>query len=217
MFLKLLTNGIKWAAGRLGPATILSELERKEGFVPLFDGKTLKGWRCDPKYWKVRDGIIIGNSHPGGLERNAFAITDKSFSDFVLRFSVKLISGNSGVQFRSEALPNFEVAGYQADAVPLGWGNLHEQNGRRKLVDGWTGKAEKAVNLKDWNEMEVQARGSRIILRTNGVVTADWTETDPAGAKSGIVALQMHRGEPMEVWFTNIRIKPLDTKRKTGR
>ena len=162
------------------------------------------------RYWKVKDEIIVGSSHPKGLEKNSFAITDKSFGDFVLRFSVKFVSGNSGVQFRSRALPDFEVAGYQADVVPLGWGNLHEQNGRSRLVDGWTGKAEKAVNLKDWNEMEVEARGSHIILRTNGVVTADWTETDPSGAKSGIIALQLHRGEPMEVRFTNIRIKPLD-------
>lgn len=192
------------------PGAMLSERECKEGFVPLFDGKALDGWRYDPKYWKVKAGIIVGNSHPSGLEKNSFAITEQSFSDFVLRFEVKFISGNSGVQFRSQELPDFEVAGYQADVVPLGWGNLHEQNGRRRLVDGWTGKAEKAAKLNDWNEMEVEAHGPHIVLRTNGVVTADFTESEPAGTKSGIIALQMHRGEPMEVWFRNIRIKPVN-------
>jgi len=189
---------------------MLCESERAEGFVSLFDGKTLDGWRYDPACWKVVDGMIIGNSHPDGLEKNSCAITKRSFDDFVLRFDVKFISGNSGVQFRSQALPDFEVAGYQADAVPRGWGNLHEQNGRRRLVDGWTGKAEKVVKLDDWNAMEVDARGPHIVLRTDGLVTADWTETDPAGAKSGIIALQLHHGEPMEARFRNIRIKVLE-------
>ncbi len=209
VFLKLLSRGIRWSAQRLGPAKVLNELEYNEGFFPLYDGHHLIEWHFNPAHWKVKDGIIIGNSHPDGLKNHSFAIFRRAFGDFVLRFSVRLVSGNSGVQFRSQALPGFMVAGYQADVVPLGWGNLHEQNGRRKLVDGWTGKAEGAVNLKDWNEMEVEARGSHIILRTNGLVTADYTETDPDRPRSGVIALQLHQGEPMEVQFTNLRIKPL--------
>lgn len=209
-YLKLLANGIRWAAARLGPASVLSDMERQEGFVPLFDGKTLNEWRCDPKLWRVRDGAIIGSTHPTPLEVNSCAIADGRYGDFILRFSVKFVSGNSGVQFRSRELPNLEVAGYQADIVPLGWGNLHEQNGRRRLVDGWTKKAELAVNLKDWNDMEVEARGRRIILKTNGVITADYVEADESVPLTGIIALQLHRETLMEVRFTNIRIKLLD-------
>jgi len=44
-FQTLLANGIRWAGRRLGPATLLSEEERQEGFVPLFDSKTLANWR----------------------------------------------------------------------------------------------------------------------------------------------------------------------------
>ncbi len=209
-YLKLLANGIRWAAARLGPASMLSDIERQEGFVPLFDGKTLNGWRCEPKLWRVRDGAIIGSTHPTPLEVNSCAIADGRYGDFILRFSVKFVSGNSGVQFRSRELPNLEVAGYQVDIVPLGWGNLHEQNGRRRLVDGWTKKAELAVNLKDWNDMEVEARGRRIILKTNGVITADYVEADENVPLTGIIALQLHRETLMEVQFTNIRIKLLD-------
>lgn len=206
-FLQLLTNGVQWAAQRVGPPTMLSELERKEGFVPLFDSKTLKGWHYNPDCWSVKDGIIIGKSSPPGLVKNSFAITDKPYGDFVLRFSTKLPKGNSGVQFRSQELDNYEVAGYQADTVVGGWGNLHEQNGRARLVDGWKGKGEFAVNPKDWVDMEVEAKGPHIIIRTNGVVTADYAEAAADKPKSGIIALQLHRGDPMEVYFTNIRIK----------
>ena len=214
-FLELLGNAVRWTGGRLGPATMLSELERKQGFVPVFDGKTLDGWRYDPKLWRVKDGIIVGNSYPDGLKTNSCAVTERSYSDFILRFSAKYVSGNSGVQFRSKAHPNFEVSGYQSDIVlPSGWGNLHEQDGRRRLVDGWTGKADRAVSGKDWNEMEIEARGPHILLRTNGVVTADWTEKDPAGARDGIIGLQLHRDDPMEVQFTNIRVKMLKSVEK---
>lgn len=206
---RLMANGILWAARRLGPPTMLSELERAEGFRPLFDGRALDGWKYDPKHWTVRDGVIIGRSEPPGLVKNSFAISKESFGDFVLRFSVRLINSNSGVQFRSQELPDYEVAGYQADAVLLGWGNLHEQNGRARLVDGWTGKGEKAVNPNDWNDMEVEARGPHIVIRVNGVTTADYTEADATRPRSGILALQLHRGDPMEVRFTNIRIRPL--------
>ncbi|NLX20971.1 MAG: DUF1080 domain-containing protein [Phycisphaerae bacterium] len=208
-FQTLLANGIRWAGRRLGPATLLSEEERQEGFVPLFDSKTLANWRFDRRYWKTRDGLIIGNTHPDGLKKHTYAITEQAFGDFILRYSVNLVSGNSGVQFRSLEWPDYEVAGYQADVVlPFGWGNLHEQNGRRKLVDGWTGKADRNVQ-PGWNDMEVIAQGPRVILKTNGVVTADWTETDADVPKAGIVALQLHGGDPMEVQYTNIRIKPI--------
>lgn len=215
-YLKLLTNGIRWAATHLGPAPVLSDVERREGFIPLFDGKTLRGWRYDPKLWTVRDGAIIGSTYSTPLVVNSCAIADGRYRDFILRFSVKFVSGNSGVQFRSIELPNLEVAGYQVDIVPGGWGNLHEQNGRRRLVDGWTKKAEYAVNLKDWNDMEVEAHGRRIVLKTNGVITADYLETDESVPLTGIIALQLHRETLMEVQFTNIRIKPLDTSDGTG-
>jgi len=208
-FLKLLTNGILWAGGRLGPPTILSDLERADGFVPLFDGKTLGGWRYDPTLWKVQNGVIVGDSRPKGLPENSFAIFPQPFGDFILRFSIRVVSGNSGVQFRSRELPDFVVAGYQADAANLAWGNLHEQNGRGRLVDGWTGRGEHAVSPSDWNDMEVVARGRHIVIRVNGVTTADWTEHDASRPTSGIIALQLHRGEPMRVELTNVRIRKL--------
>ena len=215
--LKLLVNGIRWAAGRLGPPTLLSDSERREGFVPLFDGKTLKGWRYDPKLWQVENGIIIGKVDVEPLQINSCAIAEGEYGDFTLRFSVKFISGNTGVQFRSQELPHLEVAGYQADIVPLGWGNLHEQNGRRRLVDGWSKKAESVVNLRDWNDMEVEARGRRIVMKTNGVITADYTETDESRPLTGIIALQLHRDTLMETRFTNIRVKSTEPSQATKR
>lgn len=214
VFLTLLTNGIRWAGRQLAPATMLSQEESDEGFVPLFDGKTLEGWHYNPKYWKVENGFIIGNSGAKGLKEGTYAICPKVFGDFVLRYTVGLLGGNSGMQFRSKEYPGFTVAGYQADIARLAFGSLHEQFGRRRLVDGWTGKGENAVNLRDFNDMEVIAKGPHIIIKVNGVVTVDYTETTPSIPQEGIIALQLHDHELMEVWFTNIRIKPIKTAKE---
>lgn len=208
----LLINGIRWAAKHLGPAIMLSDLERQEGFMPLFDGKSLDGWKYDKRMWVVRDGRIVGRTPAGEWKRKTYAIHGKSFGDFVLRYDIRVVRGNSGMQFRSKELPDYEVAGYQADAAVKAWGSLHEQNGRRRLVDGWWHNGEYNADYFDWNEQEIIARGDRIILKLNGVTTADYTEKDPAAPRSGIIALQLHDDPDMEVEFTNIRIKPMADK-----
>lgn len=207
--LALLAGGLRWAAGRLGPAITLSELEREAGFVPLFDGQTLEGWRCDSAYWKAENGLIVGQSPPQGLRTYSYLCTTQEFDDFVFRCSLKLLGGNSGVQFRSTARSHLDVSGYQADVVPGGWGVLHEMNGRGNIAVPKTPEARAAANPDDWNDVEITCRGPQAVIRVNGVVTADWTETDPSRPRKGIIAFQLHEGQQMEVRVANVRIKRL--------
>ena len=178
------------------------------GFKPLFNGKDLKGWDGDPRLWKVRDGMIVGSTEGVTLDGNTFLITKGSFADFILKAEVKLRNHNSGIQFRSEALPNWAVRGYQADMAENNyWGCIYDEKGKRGiLVNGWKDKAEKIVKLKDWNDYEIQCQGDRIQLKLNGVVTAELTDSE---RRQGVIALQLHRGPPMEAYFRNIRIKVL--------
>lgn len=207
--LRLLANGLRWAAGRLGPATTLSGLEREAGLTPLFDGKTFADWRCDPAHWKVENGLIVGQSPPQGLRTYSYLYTTQEFDDFILRCSLKLVSGNSGVQFRSTARSHLDVSGYQADVVTGGWGVLHEMNGRGNIAISKIPEARAAANPNDWNDIEITCRGPQAVIRVNGVVTADWTETDSCRPRKGIIAFQLHQGEQMEVRVANIRLKRL--------
>lgn len=176
------------------------------GFRPLFNGKNLEGWDGDPRLWRVENGEIVGSTEGVTLPANSFLIRRGEFSDFVLRAQAKLRNGNSGIQFRSEALPDFVVRGYQADmAENAWWGSLYEERGKRGvLVEGWKGKGERLVRAKDWNDIEVTCKGDRIQIRLNGEVTAQFQDSLRL---SGIIALQLHRGPPMEVRFRNIRIQ----------
>ncbi len=70
---------------------------------------------------------------------------------------------------------------------------------------GWL-KAKPVLRPSDWNSYEILAQGTHIKLTFNGVVTID-TQDDKAS--DGIIALQLHAGEPMKVEFRNMRIKEL--------
>jgi hypothetical protein len=178
-------------------------------FTPMFDGKTLNGWDGDPRLWSVRDGVVVGSTDGHPIDHNEFLITKRTYSDFILRTDVKLRNHNSGIQFRSEALPGWAVRGLQADmAEDNWWGSIYDEKGTRgTIVNGWKGKAEKVVRRHDWNEYEITCDGDFIQLKVNGLVTAELR--DPSVRRSGVIALQLHMGPPMEVEFRNMRIKEL--------
>ena len=91
----------------------------EEGFKPLFDGKTLDGWRKagGGATYRAEDGCIVGEVGPGS---NTFLCTEKTYADFILKLEVKLdVHGNSGIQFRSHQRDgNGRVFGYQCEIDP---------------------------------------------------------------------------------------------------
>ncbi|MYA79074.1 MAG: DUF1080 domain-containing protein [Acidobacteriia bacterium] len=188
---------------------MLTEQEQKEGYRRIFDGKTLDGWKGDAKLWSVRDGAIVGSTEGNKIPHNSFLISEEKFSDFILRLDVKVRNHNSGVQFRSEELPNRVVRGYQADAAEgAWWGSLYgEKTGRGVIAAGYEGKGEKVVKPGDWNSYEIICKGNQITLTLNGLVTADLADDM---SSEGVIALQLHSGPAMRVSFRNIRIRTLE-------
>jgi hypothetical protein len=182
--------------------------EKKEGFRSLFNGKNLDGWDGDPRIWKVRDGIIVGSTEGVPLEHNEFLISKQNYGNFVLRAEMKLRNHNSGIQFRSVALPDWVVQGYQFDMAENNyWGGLYEEKGKRGIMaNGWKDKGEKVVRLKDWNDCEIFCDGDLIRLKLNGLQTV---EIHDSLRLSGVIAFQVHRGPAMEVYIRNVRIKTL--------
>ena len=205
--LPLLTALAALALAWPGAAAELTRRELADGFVPLFNGSDLSGWDGDPRLWSVAGGSIVGSTDGRPLSANSFLVSERKFGDFVLRFEVRLRNGNSGMQFRSEQTGRWTVRGYQADfASGKGWGNLHGEGLPRGLIlDGWQDRAEHVVGT-GWNRIEILCEGYRIRISVNGTVAND--VLDP-GALTGVLAMQLHRGEPMRVEFRNIRIRTL--------
>ncbi len=179
-------------------------LATKETAANLFNGKDLTGWVGDEKLWSVKDGEIVGKT--SGLDHNEFLRSDLAASDFRLTLKVKLVKneGNSGIQFRSEALPNGEMKGDQADVGAGWWGKLYEENGRGLL---WKESGEAHVKNGEWNTYEVTAIGSKIATKINDKLCVDLD--DPTGARRGIFAFQLHSGGATEVHYKDIKLELL--------
>ena len=189
-------------------------VERKSKPISLFDGKTLAGWEGDEKIFRVQDGAIVAGTLKEKIAHNFFLCTEKQFEDFELRLLVKLVpnSGNAGIQFRSQRVPNhFEVSGYQADMGDKWWGKLYDESRRNKvLAETDADKLAKVFKPEDWNEYVIRCQGRRIQLFINGLQTVDYTEPDETLPTKGVIGLQIHGGPPGEASYKDIVIQVLE-------
>ncbi|WP_435016020.1 3-keto-disaccharide hydrolase [Tundrisphaera sp. TA3] len=189
----------------LAPAPALLG-DDEAGFVALFNGKDLSGWVTpdNKELFTVEDGEIVGRTK-GDLKKNEFLASEKTYGDFVLKAKVKLLGGNSGIQFRSERKPDGVVAGPQADAAAGYWGLLYEER-RRGILEQYPKElAAKLVHEGDWNDFVIEATGDHVVIHLNGTKVID--RIDPKFDKTGIIAFQVHVGKPMEVRFKDVKIK----------
>ncbi|MEX0716521.1 MAG: DUF1080 domain-containing protein [Planctomycetaceae bacterium] len=206
------------------------------GFAPLFDGKSLDGWDGDPRFWRVEEGAIVGQStRENPVPHNTFLVWRKEQpADFELRFQYRITGGNSGVQYRSFELDSgkWRVGGYQADidaansytGIVYGeqFRGILAPRGKRAVVGddhkskvtGDVGQADDYKELfrkDDWNDYAVVVRGHHHVLKINGVTTAELTDDDEQMRREdGLIALQLHAGPPMKVEFRNLRIRKVD-------
>ena len=178
-----------------------------DNVAAFFNGRDLTGWAGASGLWKVENGEIVGKT--SGLKQNEFLRGELSASDFRLTVQVKLVgdAGNSGIQFRSAALPDGEMKGDQADVGPGWWGKLYEENGRGLL---WDRSGEAHVRQGDWNTYEVVADGPKVRTSINGHPCVDLD--DPSGARRGIFAFQLHSGGATEVRYKDVRLELLLSK-----
>lgn len=120
--------------------------DNNTGFQSIFNGTNLDGWEGDPTFWRVENGTIVGESTPEKVvDQNTFLIwRGGTPGDFDLKLEFRLNAGNSGVQYRSEQLPEggegnigkWVLKGYQADIDFDNnyTGMLYEERGRGFLA-----------------------------------------------------------------------------------
>lgn len=204
--------------------------------ISLFNGENLDKWRGDSRIWSVEDGCIVGRTTADiKVEQNTFLIYENPFSDFELTFQYKIIGGNSGVQYRAKVIDEdlFIVGGYQAD-MESGInhsGILYEEKGRgiiakrgeqvaigedgEKSVEQFA-KSEEIqanINMEQWNNYRIVADGSHLQHFINENMTIDVTDKQIGkNSSSGIIALQVHKGPDMEVFYKNIIIRKIELK-----
>jgi hypothetical protein len=135
--------------GPRGPQPL--PFESHEGFTPIFDGTSLKGWDGDPRFWRADGGAIVGETTAENkLTENTFVIwRGGEPADFELKLEYRINATNSGIQIRSVHLPaasddgrggkiqgQWVMKGYQADidAANQYTGQIYEERGRAFLA-----------------------------------------------------------------------------------
>lgn len=190
------------ALGMLAGALRAQEADR-DGFVSLFNGKDLSGWKATDdmkKHWVVEDGIIKYS----GKSRDLW--TEAKYKDFVLKVDWRIpaegtdsgiyVRGNSKSQVNiwTDKLGSGEVYGYRTDA------KMPEEV--RKGVTP-TKKADKPIG--EWNTFIITMKGDRLTVVLNGEEVISNAQL-PGVPADGPIALQNH-GNPLD--FRNILIKEL--------
>ena len=188
----------------LSACTVVSAAEK---WQPLWDGKSLAGWHVIGKgNWEVVDGAIRG-THAREEKEFSHLVTDRVYRDFTVRLKYKAVKGNSGLYFRIEEKGFSGVTGFQAEIDPdKDAGGLYETNGRSWVSQPKPADVKRWFKPGEWNEMSVSAHGGHIVVRVNGMTSAELKD-DP-GRREGRFALQVHGGQDCEVWFKDIEILP---------
>ena len=215
--------------------TSILVLSNANGEKNLFDGKTLKGWNGDPKFWSVQNGSIVGQTtKENPTKGNTFIIwKGGKMNDFDLTLDYKIESGNSGIQYRSFVKPGkndgWRIGGYQADfeagdkfsgiCYGEGFRGILSMRGQKTTLTvddkgklkkdakqfGDSAEIGKAVKKGKWNQYRITAKGFQFTHYINGVKTTELIDNDEkTRRKDGLLALQLHAGPPMKVYFKNI-------------
>lgn len=207
----LMSAGLKSAS--------MAQEKSADGFVSLFDGKTLDGWKAneedkEKKIFSVQDGELVvkgGRAHLFYQGKDGKA----TFNNFVYKAKVLTKpNANSGLYIHTEyQASDWPKKGYECqvnnsfDKDPRKTGSLYA------VLDF----KEKIVPDNEWFDYEVTVEGKHIVIKINGKVTADYTEKegDPRQGgmegrwlKGGTFAIQAH--DPgCEVHYKDIKVKVL--------
>ena len=200
-----------WALALAAATLISGQAMAEDGFVSLFDGKTLSGWEMkarpanrETSKWEVKDGMIVGSGQASML------YSPKGYKNFIFREEISINDkGNSGMYFRTPADPNGDFSkGYEVQinathGDPIKTGSLytmvHLMKAPHKPDEFYT----EEVEVQD-----VMYRGkpiTRIKVRVNGELLYEYQDFNPAW-KEGHFGFQQH--DPGSV----VKIRKIEVK-----
>ncbi len=192
-----------------------SKLQNNKGWISLFDGKSLDGWKASekPGTFSVEDGAIKVAGPRSHLYYEG-PVMDHNFKNFEFKALVMTKPGsNSGIYFHT----TYQEKGFPDKGFEVQVNNSH---GDWKRTGGlYDIKDTKEVYVKDnvWFTEYIKVEGKHVITKINDIVVTDWTQPDgfvpPENhperiISSGTFALQGHDPKSV-IFYKNIMVKPL--------
>ena len=186
-----------------------------KGWVSLFDGKTLDGWKVgeNAASFKVEDGAIVINGERAHLYYVG-PVGNHDFKNFEFKADVMTTPGsNSGIYFHTA----YQEGGWPSKGYEVQVNNSHTDPKRTAGLYGVKDNMEAPAKDGEWFTMQIVVKGKHVTTSVNGKTIVDYTE--PANAErpadmkerlisSGTFALQGHDPKS-KVFVKNIMVKPL--------
>jgi len=188
---------------------------QSDGWVSLFDGKTLDGWKPseNPATFTVTDGAIVVNG-PRSHLYYVGPVNNHVFTNFEWKADVMTMPGsNSGMYFHTE----FQEGGWPAKGYEVQVNNSHTDWRRTGGLYAIVDVKEPPAKDNEWFTQHIAVTGKHVVIKVNGKTTVDYSEpdnverpADMAGRKlgSGTFALQGHDPKS-KVLYKNILVKVL--------
>jgi hypothetical protein len=187
----------------------------KDGWIPLFDGKSLKGWKAseNPATFKVEKGMIVVEGPRAHLFYEG-SVNNHQFKNFEFKAQVMTTPGsNSGIFIHTQ----YQESGWPAKGYEVQVNNTHTD--WRKTGSLYAVQDVKEIPAKDneWFTEHIIVKGKRVVVEVNGKKLVDYTEPDSVSnalggsgrmISSGTFALQGHDPKS-KVYFKDILVKPL--------
>ena len=193
----------------------LTEEMKKDGWVSIFDGKTLDGWKSNEKYegFKVENGCIAGFGN-----RNHLFYMKEEFKNFEVMMDIKINdNGNSGVFFKSQwQEDNWPVTGFEIQVNAT-----HKDPIKTGSIWGLVNIAKAPHNPDEWFTLHLICKKNTVEVRVNGTTLYTYVDPrekeGPQGAimpdtrrisQKGYINLQAHDPGSFP-FFKNIFVKKL--------
>jgi hypothetical protein len=184
-----------------GALNQLSADEVSAGWISLFDGETMFGWKANNDVnWRITEGVIHADQGTPGL-----LLTTAEFSDYELRSDFRLEKGgNSGIFLRSMFVPKDPTT----DCYELNMCDSHPTFPTGSLVG--LAKPDKVISGEEaWHTYHVIAVGSQIDVELDGKKILSYHDSRPTARRRGFIGLQKNEGKAE---YRNVYLKPLSEK-----
>lgn len=186
-----------------------------DGFVSLFDGESMNGWKKSTENedaWHVEDGMLMCD----GARCHLFYIGDLvPFKDFHFSADVMTTPGsNAGIYFHTK----YQETGWPKYGYECQVNVSHGDPKKTSSLYEVENIADPGVLDNEWYTQEIIVKGRNIVLKVNGRTLVDYTEPENKEAfdnsferrlGEGTFALQAHDPQS-KVYFKNLRVKKLD-------
>ncbi|MCH9656385.1 MAG: DUF1080 domain-containing protein [Planctomycetes bacterium] len=179
--------------------------ESEAGWVDLFNGKDLTGWRiAEGGPWEVKDGTIVVTG------KRSHLFTEKEYKNFEFKADVMTTPGsNSGIFFHSK----FQEEGWPTQGYESQVNVTHKDPVKTGSIYNRVKLFKTPAKDNEWWTQHIIVKGRNVVIKINGETVIDYTEPEgatgsPSLGEKGSFALQAHDPKSV-VYYKNIRVKPL--------